>query len=293
LKPVDFEYVRATNIEQAVRVLAEAGGSGKVMAGGQSLVPLLNMRLARPAVIVDINEIESLNKIEIMESEVVIKATVRHRQVEKSPEIEAYVPLLSQAVPLVGHSQIRNRGTVVGSIVHADPSAEIPLVALMLDAKLQMTGPAGDRSVPVSEFYFGYLMTDLQPDEIVTAVIFPKLNRKEGLRYGVSFLEMARREGDFALVSAACQIEIDAVSNIVDIRLGVGGVGAAPIRLVDTEQFLTGKQATEEVFQEAAESIAEMIEPDEDPFVTAEYRKDVAVGLTKRVLRQAWAEASL
>jgi CO/xanthine dehydrogenase FAD-binding subunit len=251
------------------------------------------MRLARPAILVDINHIESLNQIEVTESNIVIGAAVRHRQVEQSADIKKYAPLLSKAIPLVGHSQIRNRGTAVGSIVHADPSAEIPLVAMLLDAELYITGSSGERIVPISEFYFGYLITDLQSDEIVTAVKIPCLTAATGHLYGASFVEMARREGDFALVSAACQLELDAGYIIVDIRLGVGGVGATPIRLIETEQFLTGKQISEEWIEEAAELIVEMVEPDEDPFVTAEYRKTVAVGLTKKVLRQAWKEALL
>lgn len=290
MKPVNFDYVRASSIDEAVQTLVSFEGTAKIIAGGQSLMPLLNMRLARPTALVDINGIANLNTIEIGDSAVTIGATVRQRQAERSVEIKQYLPLLSKAIPLVGHTQIRNRGTIVGSIVHADPSSEIPLVALILDAVLEIAGPSGVRSVPVAEFFYGYMMTDLQQDEIVTAVKWPGVMKDAALMRGTSFTEMARREGDFALVSAACQMDVDADGRIVDVRIGVGGAGSAPLRLTDAEDSLKGSIGSERIFKEAAESIADYLEPDEDQFVSAEYRRKVAVNLTCVALCEAWEE---
>jgi CO/xanthine dehydrogenase FAD-binding subunit len=249
------------------------------------------MRLARPTVVVDINDIPGLSEIVLHGSEIKIGATVRHCQVERSELIKQYLPLLSKAIPLVGHSQIRNRGTLVGSIVHADPSAEAPLAALLLEAVLEVFGPAGTRLIPVSDFFYGYMMTDLQPDEVVTGAIFTDFLVEECCVRGTSFVEIARREGDFALVSAACQLDLDNDGILADARIGVGGVGGVPIRLADIEEYLKGKTPSEQLFREAAEAVGESIEPDEDPFVTADYRRQVAVRLTQRALVQAWEEA--
>lgn len=291
MKPVDFEYVRAQDLNEAIAALVRADGAGKILAGGQSLIPLLNMRLARPKTVIDINQIAELNEIKHDGNDLVVGATVRHRAVERSEEIKQYLPLVAKAMPLVGHSQIRNRGTMVGSIVHADPSAEVPLAALLLDAILEISGPQGQRSLPLSEFFFGYMMTDLQVDEIVTAVRFPGVLASHSTTRGTAFTEMARRDGDFALVSAACQMDLEQDGKIADVRLGVGGVGPSPLRLTESEESLKNNLPSAALFHSVAQAIVEVIEPEEDPFVSASYRRQVAVGLTQKVLEESWADA--
>ncbi|WP_421617232.1 FAD binding domain-containing protein [Brevibacillus sp. TJ4] len=291
MKPVNFDYIAVNSVEEAVAALSQAGGTAKIIAGGQSLLPILNMRLARPSLLVDINKIPELNRIERVGNELRFGATVRHHQAETSPVVQEYLPLLAKAIPLVGHRPIRSRGTLVGSVVHADPSAEIPLVSLILDASLELHGTDGVRTVALADFFFGYMMNDLQADEVATALVFPDITCQPGSKRGTSFQEMARRDGDFALVSAAGQIDLhDGV--IADVRLGVGGVGGAPQRLVETEDFLKGKEATIDLLMEAAEAIGDLLEPDDDPAVSAQYRRSVAIGLTKQVLIEAFLEAS-
>ncbi len=290
MKPVNFDYVPARSVEEAVQTLSQAAGTAKIIAGGQSLMPVLNMRLARPSLLIDINTIPQLNYIETVETEIRIGATVRHHQAETSALIRDQLPLLAKAIPLVGHRPIRTRGTLVGSVVHADPSAEIPLAALLLDAYVEAVSVNGVRQVALAEFFYGYMMTDLQADEMVTALVFPELPLLSGVGRGCAFQEMARRDGDFALVSAACQMDVQE-GIIADVRLGVGGVGGAPLRLMETEEFLKGQEGSSDLFAEAAALIADLLDPDDDPSVSAEYRRSVAAGLTKRVLAEAFSEA--
>jgi CO/xanthine dehydrogenase FAD-binding subunit len=291
VKPVEFEYIPATDLEEAVGILNTAKDSAKVLSGGQSLLPVLNMRLARPKIIVDINKIHSLNTLTKNGSDLLIGAVVRHSDAERSPIVKKYLPLLSKALPHVGHSQIRNRGTVVGSLVHADPSAEVPLVSLLLDAKLEINSLDNKRIIPMADFYYGYMMTDLQPEEIVTSVTVPIINIPSGGSRGTAFLEVARREGDFALVEAACQMDLDSNGVMNDVRLGVGGVGPAPIRLLESEERLRGKKPSKELFKEVSLGIDEYLEPDEDPFVPIAYREQVAKKFALQVLDDALEDA--
>lgn len=289
MKPVPFTYVAATSVEEAVQWLAGSNGEAKIIAGGQSLLPILNMRLSRPSMLVDINRIPALNIIEICDDELRIGATVRHAQAEHSALIKEYAPLLAKAIPLVGHIPIRTRGTLVGSVVHADPSAEIPLAALLLDAYLQLQSKSGTRTVPLEEFFYGYMMTDLQADEMATSLVIPLQALPSGAKRGTSFQEVARREGDFALVCVGCQLDIKE-GVIHDVRLGVGGVSGVPLRLTEAEEFMRGKEATSQLFAEAARFI-DQLDIDDDPAVSAEYRRRVAIGLTQRALEEAFKEA--
>jgi 2-furoyl-CoA dehydrogenase FAD binding subunit len=290
LKPVNFDYLSAKSVEEVLQALSESMGTAKIIAGGQSLMPILNMRLARPEKLIDICSIPDLDKIEKNNNSVRISAIVRHQKAEGSPMVKEHLPLLAKAIPFVGHTPIRSRGTLVGSVVHADPSAEIPLVSLLLDAYLEVQSLEGSREVALSDFFFGYMMTDLQPDEMVTALVFPEVEVKPGVKRGTAFQEMSRREGDFAIVSAACQMDVEK-DIIKDIRIGLGGVGGAPIRLDKLETSLVNKKWTYTLFREAAESIGAMIDPEDDPSTSAEYRLRVATGLIERVLTEAFNEA--
>jgi CO/xanthine dehydrogenase FAD-binding subunit len=291
MKAVEFDYFRAETLDEAIHLLDTYKDEAKVLCGGQSLIPVLNMRLARPKVIVDINRINELNILTVENNYLKIGAVIRHSTAEKSSLIKQHLPLLAKALPHIGHSQIRNRGTLVGSIVHADPSAEVPLISFLLDAHLEVISQDSKRIIPVSEFYYGYMMTDLQADEIVASVNFPLTDLPVKCSRGTAFVEIARREGDFALVEAACQIDLDVEGKIHDVRLGVGGVGPAPIKLEEVEDFLRGKKPSNDLFTEASKRIIDFLEPDEDPFVPQEYRVQVAKSLTYKVLNAAVEDA--
>lgn len=287
MKPVSFNYVQASSLEEAVTALQEADGAGKVIAGGQSLVPLLNMRLARPTLLVDINRL-NLGHIRIESGNVVVGATVRQNALERNPELRVSVPLLAKCVPFIGHPQTRNRGTVVGSIVHADPSAELPLVATVLDAEVEVFGPSGTRTVSIHDMYFGYMTTSLAPDDIAVAVRF---HPSESKAAGYGFAEVSRRHGDFAIAAAACELALTENEEIAGLRLALGGVHPIPLRLFDLEQQVLGQKISVDLIRELAYLACRDLEPDGDLNASGEYRKHLARVLTERVLRSAWQES--
>jgi len=290
VKPVAFRYVCATSIEDAVRTLTEAAGDGKVLAGGQSLGPLLTMRLARPAVLVDVNRIPGLGAIEERDDAVRIGATVRQRQAERSEVVARRLPLLHAALPFIGHTQTRNRGTVVGSVVHADPSAELPLVACLLDAVVELAGPHGRREAPIATFALGPLMTDVHDDELAVGIRFAATPPAPGVRRGTGFHEAARRRGDFALVAAAAQLDVErSTGRVVDARLGLTGVGETPLRLHEGERALLAADDPPARFAEVAAAAAAAIDPPGDLHATAAYRRSVARVLLERALADAWS----
>jgi CO/xanthine dehydrogenase FAD-binding subunit len=291
MKPVDFRYARPATLADAVTAL-QSDVDAKVIAGGQSLGPLLNMRLFRPALLVDINAIPDFRCIEETAATVRIGATVRQREAERSDVIARRLPLMRDALPSVGHAHTRNRGTVVGSIVHADPAAELPLVALCLDAVLELAGPNGARDVDVANFYLGYLTTDLAREEIAVAVRFPVPALADGVRRGTAFVEMARREGDFAIVAAAAQLDYHAASQrVVDARLGLTGIGGAPFRFHAGEALVRDAADPHAAFASVGRAAAEAIDPDSDLHATAGYRRAVAATLLGRALDAAFTSA--
>jgi CO/xanthine dehydrogenase FAD-binding subunit len=292
MKPVDFRYVRPLTVAEAVAALRGADGDGKIIAGGQSLGPLLNMRLARPALIVDVNAIPEFRNIDETGAAVRIGATVRQREAERSPIVARRLPLMLDALPHIGHTHTRNRGTIVGSIVHADPSAELPLVALLLDAVVEITGSGGSRDVAIADFYLGYLATDLAADEVALAVRFPAAALPPDTRRGTAFLEMARREGDFAIVAAAAQIDVDLrARRVIDVRLGLTGVAGAPFRFDAGEALVRAATDPQAVFANVARAAAAAIDPATDLHATAAYRRSVAATLLERALDAAWLRA--
>jgi carbon-monoxide dehydrogenase medium subunit len=293
LKPVDFAYLRPTSTAQALTALSECDDA-KIIAGGQSLGPLLNMRLVRPSLIVDINAVAELQAIDATDDAIRIGATVRQRTIERSNLIAQRLPLLHAAIPHVGHSHIRNRGTLVGSIVHADPTAELPLIALCLDATIEIAGPDGVRDVPAADFFFGYLTTAIAAGEIAIAVRFPSPALPAGVRRGCAFREMARRHGDFAIVGAAAQIDFDiAHDRVHDVRLGLIGVGGTPFRFHDGEALIRAMTDPRATFAAVAQAAGKAIDPDSDLHATAAYRRTVATTLLHRVLDAAWIDAHL
>jgi aerobic carbon-monoxide dehydrogenase medium subunit len=273
VKPPPFEYHAPASVEEAAAILAEHGDDAKVLAGGQSLIPLLSLRLARPTVLVDLNGVAGLASIEV-DGATTIGAMTRHRTVERSQDVAARVPLLAAAVPYIGHAAIRNRGTIGGSVSHADPAAELPAVALALDAVFTATSAkGGTREIAAVDFFDGYFTTTLAPDEILTSVTFP--NAAPGTR--VSVQEMARRHGDFAMVAAAVSVADG------DARIALINVGDRPVRAVEAEAALNGGAAADEVAAIATRDL----EPVSDLHASSAYRRHVAGVLVRRAIEEA------
>lgn len=263
MKAAPFDYIRANSVGEAVRALAEARGEGKVIAGGQSLLPVLALRMARPRLLIDINRIPGLSAVTPVAGGVRVGALVRHSRLVEQPQH----PLLSEAARWIGHTAIRSRGTSGGSIAHADPAAELPVVAAALEAVIHIAGPDGTRTCPASEFFAGALENSLAEYEIITAVDFPQPER-----WG--FAEFSRRHGDFGLVTV--------VSAQVGgrWRVALGGVGAVPFRPREAEQLLNDVASVERV----AAAAAAAIEPSSDIHASAEYRKAMVEEFTRRAL---------
>ena len=284
LSPVDYEA--PGTVAEALDLLAEHGDEASVLAGGQSLIPLLALRLAQPAVLIDINGVAELSGVSTTDGWVTIGATTREYMAEESATIAESVPLLAAALPLIGHEAIRSRGTVGGSLAHADPAAELPAVARALNAEFVVRGPSGERVVPAAEWFEGYLTTSRGPDELLTEVRF--LAARPGT--GTSFQEVARRHGDFAMVGLATSVTLN-VGTITDARLAFAGVSDVPARATAAEELLEGARPTAELFDEAARVAAADIDPPSDLHGSAEYRKKVAAALVRRGLREAVGNA--
>ncbi len=285
MKAAAFEYLRPDSLDQACRLLAEAGDREyKVIAGGQTLVPLMAMRMARPDALVDINHIAGLAGISDRGDHVAVGAMTRQRAVERSDVVVARLPLLAQAIRHVGHQQTRNRGTVGGSIVHGDPAAEIPLVAVTLDASLVLRDLGGVREIGIDGFFEAAMMTGIAPDQILTEIRLPVWDHA---RVGAAFVETASREGDFAIVAAAAQIALAPDGAVERAAIGVGGVAAAPVRLREVEAALAGGPADAGRIEAALERLDDFISPESDVHATAAYRTRVARRLTARAVAMA------
>lgn len=281
MKPASFKYAAPESVGEALDLLAEHSHDGKVLAGGQSLVPLLNMRLARPAVLIDLNRVAGLDYIREDNGTVAIGAMTRQRTVERSPMVREKLPLLWEAIRFVGHPQIRNRGTVGGSLAHADPSAELPAVAVASGATLVARSPRGERTLDAEEFFVSYLATALEPDELLTEVRFPVHGHR-----GTAFLEVSRRHGDYALAGVAAMVTVRD-GRCEDARLAFTGVGPVPIRIPEAETALTGRAPTDGVFAEISGIVSTRLDPDSDIHASADYRRRVSGTLAARALAAA------
>lgn len=282
MKPAPFDHVRARSVEHAVAVLAESDGEAKPLAGGQSLVPLLAMRLAQPSVLVDLGGLAELAGIRDAGDHLEIGAMTRTRDVETSAAVAAAVPLLPVALAHVGHVTIRNRGTFGGSAAHADPAAEIPAVLRALDAELVLAGPGGRRAVPAAEFFLGFLTTAAAPDEVLVAVRVPK--QEPGTVVAVR--EFARRRGDFALAAVLTAVRLAPDGTVAHARVAAAGVGPAPVRAHAAERLLTGAVPTPDVVAAAGAAVATATAPVDDVHAPADYRRHLAAVLTRRCLAQ-------
>ena len=283
MKPASFRYVAPETVSEVVELLGRYGEDCKLLAGGQSLLPMLGMRLHRPSVLVDLNRVSGLSGIEERNGWVHIGAMTRHSAVEQSPLVAAQVPLLSQAVPQIGHAAIRNRGTLGGSLVHNHPASELPAVAAALDAEMIVLGPSGERTLGPGAFFTSYLSTALEADELLTSVRFPVL----GPAWRTVFLEFSRRVGDFALVGAAVAVRL-AGGGCAEGRIALTGVGGIPTRARAAEGLLSGAVLEGEVLQGVCEAVQGEVEPLSDFHGSSDYRRHLCGVLVGRALGSLW-----
>lgn len=286
MKPARFDYVRAENIAHAVEALASAGGDGKVLAGGQSLMPMMNFRLVKPSVLVDINRIPGLDEIALADGTLRLGALVRHRMTAEDALVTRHIPVLHAAMKHVAHLTVRNRGTFCGSVCHADPAAEMPMMTLLLDGTIHIASPRGARAMPARDFLVGSLATALEPDEMVTAVdlAIPA----DGT--GWAFEEFSRRHGDYALAAVAVLMQ-RRDGRMHNVRIAMMGIADTALRLSDVEAVLEGREGTRAFFDEAATLLQASIEPNSDLSASADYRRHLAGALARRALADAWNRA--
>jgi CO/xanthine dehydrogenase FAD-binding subunit len=287
MKPASFDYIVAESIDMAVALLKEAGADAKIIAGGQSLVPMLNFRLLRPSVLVDINRIAGLAFIEETDKDIRVGALTRHHQLETSPVIARHLPILSCAMRHVAHLAIRNRGTIGGSLSHADPAAELPMMALLLDAELHVASASGKRTVAARDFFLDALTVDLEGDDMVTEIVLPKLLP----RTGWGFEEVARRHGDFALAAVAVTLTVSEGA-IAQARIALTGVGPTALRAIAAETLLIDHALEPNVTGRVIEAVRAVILPETDLHASADYRRHLAGVLTGRGLAAAWQRAT-
>lgn len=279
LKPPPFLYARPTTTDEVLETLTRYGDEAKVLAGGQSLVPLLNFRFARPSVLVDLGRVVSLAGIARRDGMMAIGAMTRQRDAELSGELRESCPLIAQGLAWVGHLQIRNRGTIGGSLAHADPAAEMCAVALATDAEMVVRGPRGERVVPATDFFEGPFTTSLGPEELLTEVRFPVMPEAR-----TTFLELARRSGDFALCGVA--VVNRGTPDAARVALAAIGVGGSAVRLREAEAAIEGKQLTDDVLREAAEAASNAVDPPSDVHADGGYRRELLGVLVMRALRK-------
>ncbi len=289
MKAAPFEYVRAASVGEACELLARHGDTAKILAGGQSLVPMMAMRLLRPAWLLDINEIPALKFVAIEKNAARTGTCTRQCVVERDQALAARVPLLAQALAWVGHLQTRNRGTVGGSLAHADPSAELPLVAQVLGARIALRSAKSTRTIHAEDFFVSPMATAAQPDECLEEIHWPIWPER---RTGSAFTEISVRHGDFAMVAAAAQIALDGDGRCTRAALGLGGVGGTPLAFPKIAERLVGTKLEDGAVHDAAEAAAAATQPGADLHATAEYRRHLARVLAVRVLREAREKAT-
>jgi len=263
--------------------LRHNGLDAKILAGGQSLVPLLNLRLTRPKILVDLNGVSGLDHIRETSEGLAIGAMARQSRVERSSIVQERCPLLAEAIRHIGHLAIRHRGTIGGSLVHADPAAELPAVALAFDAQFVVSGDGMVRAIRAEEFFIDYLTTALRPDEILREIVFPVLQLSSG--YAVE--EIARRHGDFAVAGVVAIVHLGGDGRIADLRIALFGVAPTPVRARVVEQTLIGQQPNDELIRAAAALLSDMLDPPGDIRASSAYRKRAAAVLTVRALTRA------
>src|SRR5262245_5370699 len=284
MKPPVFDYHAPSTVDDALALLARYGGEAKLLAGGQSLMPLLNFRLSRPAALIDLNTVPELSYVRPEDGEVRFGAMTRQRTIEFSPVVREKVPLLTEATALVGHLPIRTRGTIGGSIAHADPSAEYPAVLVALDGVVVARGPRGERVLRPAELFRGYLTTSLGPDEILVEIRLPAMP----LGAGFAFEEFSRRHGDFAIVGIACML-VGEGHRCTTARIAAAGAAPVATRLRAAEEILERDGLSDAAIDIASRRAAELVTPEDDLHASAAYRRNLTRVLTGRAVRRAMA----
>ncbi len=286
MKPSQFNYIRPATLEQAIAALAASAGDGKIIAGGQSLMPMMNFRLVSPALLIDINRIKELDFLEEQAGGLRIGALTRHHTLETSPLVKRLFPVLSAAMAHVAHLAIRNRGTIGGSISHADPAAELPMMMLLLEARITAVSPRGKRVIDAADFFIAALTSDVQEDEIVSEITLPALPAGAGW----AFEEVARRPGDYALAAVGV-ILTQEQGRAAQVRIGVMGVGDTPMRLPDAEAVLNGQACDEQSLDAVVAAVRNAVQPDGDLHASGDYRRHLVGVLVRRAVKHAWKRA--
>ena len=282
MKPPPFKYARPESLDEVLGILSEYGGEARVLAGGQSLIPLLNFRLARPEVLVDIALVTELRRLAVERGVVRVGAAVTQNEVERSSDVGRFCPLLKKALPFVGHLQNRMRGTVAGSIAHADPAAEMPAVTLALDATMVARSATGVREIPADQFFLGPFTTALAHDEILVEVRFPSSKKTRA-----AVAEVAPRSGDFAIAGVAGEVVTTRAGKVRDVALALFGVGGSPQRLQEVEARLTGERITDDLLDQVAALTRHTAQADsDDVHADAAYRARVSGELVRRAVEE-------
>lgn len=288
MKPAPFEYFRPGSVDEALTLLAEHGGDAKPLAGGQSLIPAMNFRLATPAVLVDLNALADLSYIKDEPSGLRMGGMTRQRTIERSAIVSKRIPLIAETMPHIAHPAIRNRGTIGGSLAHADPAAELPAVMLALQATLTVRSATGTREVPAEEFFIGLFTTAVQPGELLTDIHIPSA----AARSGFAFQEISRRHGDFALVGVAAAVQLHEDGKCAEARVALLSVGDRPTLAEQAARILIGQIPSPELIRSAADAAATRdIDPSSDIHASARYRRQLANVLTRRALERAFQRA--
>lgn len=288
MKPPSFDYVVADSVEHALRLLADGGDDAKIIAGGQSLIPLLNLRMARPALLVDINRVPGLTNIRTSDGHVTIGSLTRHAKLQTSKTIGTHLPILSEAAGWIAHPQIRTRGTIGGSLAHADAAAELPVVLLALDASVTVRSIRGERKIPIKELLVSHFVSSILPDEIIVEVEVPELP----VGTGTAFDEFARRHGDYAIGGAASIVTLDDEGSCIDTRITVLGGGSTAIRCREAEAALIGSSLRSEDVAAAASVAVQGLEPVSTQHGSGPYRKEVIRTIVERTLLRARERAT-
>ena len=288
MKPAPFTYAAPSTIDEAIALLSEHGDTVKLLAGGQSLMPMMNLRLARPQYIVDLNRIPALDYVMERDGTLTVGALTRQRSLERSPTVRQDYPLVYEATTLMGHMAIRNRGTVGGSIAHADPAAELPAVLLAHGGSVQIEGPRGTRQIAAIDLFRAYLTTALEPDEILTEVRFPRYPAGTGW----CFMEESRRHGDFAMVGVAVLLTLDTARQCTHVAVVLCGVGGVPHKVAAAPALLLGHTVNDARLRDVAQAAASEIEPESDLHASTEFRRHLSAVLTQRALRKAAEHAT-
>ena len=283
MKPAPFRYVAARSLEQALALKAELGDEARFLAGGQSLVPTMNFRLTQPTMLIDINPLDELAGIRNGSDTLRIGALTRYRSLERDPMTAVKLPLIAEALPVIAHPQIRNRGTIGGNLAHADPASEMPAIVLTLGGRLHAQSVRGERWIEARDFFVGALTTALESDEMLTEVELPAAAADSG----ACFLEMSRRRGDFAIIGVACMLRLDPQGECVEARIGLCNAGDGPVYADEASSSLVGKKLSEGEVAEAAALVQSAIDPGGSIHASKDYQRHIAGVLTARALTTA------